>query len=38
MAIAMLARHALAAAEAVFQGHGQVPGEEARLRQPLSLH
>jgi methylenetetrahydrofolate dehydrogenase (NADP+) / methenyltetrahydrofolate cyclohydrolase len=38
MAIAMLARHALAAAEAVFQGHGQAPGEEARLRQPLSLH
>jgi 5,10-methylene-tetrahydrofolate dehydrogenase/methenyl tetrahydrofolate cyclohydrolase len=38
MAIAMLARHALAAAEAVFQGPGQAPGEEARLRQPLSLH
>jgi len=37
MAIAMLARHALLAAESVFQGHCRLPGEEARLRQPLSL-
>ena len=37
MAIAMLARHALLAAELVFQGHYQLPGEEARMRQPLSL-
>jgi len=37
MAIAMLARHALAAAESVLHGHGQVPGDEARLRQPLYL-
>jgi methylenetetrahydrofolate dehydrogenase (NADP+) / methenyltetrahydrofolate cyclohydrolase len=37
MAIAMLARHALLAAESVFQGRCQLPGEEARLRQPLSL-
>jgi hypothetical protein len=37
MAIAMLARHALLAAESVFQGHSRLPGEEACLRQPLSL-
>ena len=37
MAIAMLARHALLAAESVFQRHCHFPGKEARLRQPLYL-
>ena len=37
MATAMLARHALHAAESVFQGRYRLPGEGARLRQPLSL-
>ena len=37
MAIAMLARHALLAAESAFQGRCRLPGEGARLRQLLSL-
>jgi adenylylsulfate kinase-like enzyme len=32
IAIAMLARHALLAAESAFQGRCQFPGDEARLR------
>ena len=37
MAIAMLARHALFAAESAFQGRCRLPGEGERLRQLLSL-